>query len=230
MLFGLAAQQNAKLITDTPSADELTRWGLAAPRLKSIVSQDKAVDRTYEFGAETDDKKSVYFRVAGQPFVFTAPKELFDLYASADLRDRVLFRFDAAKIKRLEITAWKNASVTKKPIALTLERRGDTWVATEPKDFPLDTDKVMGLLKVLEAPRTQEYLAASNPEMALDPNLGGFQILIVPETGRAEFLRIGKPDANPKYLYAEGSSFEGVAKVEASFFRNYAEQPESLRK
>ena len=88
----------------------------------------------------------------------------------------------------------------------------------------------MGLLKVLEAPRTQEYLPASNPEMALDPNLGGFQILIVPETGRAEFLRIGKPDANPKYVYAEGSSFEGVAKVEASFFRNYAEQPESLRK
>ena len=230
MLFGLAAQQNAKLITDTPSADELTRWGLAAPRLKATVSQDKAPDRTYEFGADTDDKKSVYFRVAGQPFVFTAPKELFDLYASADLRDRVLFRFDAAKIKRLEITAWKNASVTKKPIVLKLEREGNAWVAKEPQDFPLDTDKVMGLLKVLEAPRTQEYLPASNPEMALDPNLGGFQILIVPETGRAEFLRIGKPDANPKYVYAEGSSFEGVAKVEASFFRNYAEQPESLRK
>ena len=231
LLQALAAQQTAKLISDTPSAEELARWGLAAPRLKVSIHQEKLPERVYEFGAETDDKKAVYFRVAGKPFAFTAPKEVYDLYATADLRDRTLFRIETAKIKRVEITAWKNAAMPgSKPTLVKLELQGKSWVATEPKDFPLDANKLAGLLMVLESPRATEFLPASAPEMGLDPELGGFQVLIVPEKEPAFFLRIGKPDATTRYLFAEGSTFEGVAKIESPLFRQFSEQPGSLRK
>ena len=231
LLQSLSAQQTAKLVSDAPTPEELTRWGLSAPRLKATIAQDKLPDRVYEFGSETDDKKGVYFRVADKPFVFAGPKELFDQYAGADLRDRTLFRVDAAKIKRLEITGWKIAGVTGKPTLVKLERQGDQWVASEPKDFAVDPNKVRGLLMVLEAPRAAEFVpGGSTPDMGLDPNLGGFQVLIVPETGAASFLRIGKADASTKYLFAEGSTFDGVAKLDATLFRAFAEQPASLRK
>ncbi len=230
MLQSLAAQQTAKLISDAPTPDELTRWGLTAPRMKAAVSQDKQPDRVYEFGTETDDKKAVYFRVADKPFVFTAPKDLFDQYAAADLRDRVLFRVDASKVQRLEITAWKNSTLDGKPFVLKLEKRGNAWVATEPKDFPLDPSKLAGLLMVLEAPRTSEYVPGLTAEMGLDVQDGAFQVLIVPETGPAQLLRIGKEDATKRYLYALGSNFEGVVRIDSFLFKPYVDQPASLRK
>jgi hypothetical protein len=198
--------------------------------MKVTVSQEKLPDRTYEFGNETDDKKGVYFRVAGKPFAFVAPKELFDLYATADLRDRTLFRIDAAKVKRLEITAWKNQSTTGKPAVVKLERQGITWVATEPKDFPVEQTKVMDLLLALQAPRASEFVAGLTAEMGLDVEAGAFQVLIVPETGDATLLKIGKEDAAKTSLYALGSTFEGVVKIDARTFRRFVEQPASLRK
>ncbi len=227
ILQALAAQQLAKLVSDTPTAEELARWGLVTPRLNATVSPAKGPDRVYAFGNETDDKKSVYFRVADKPFVFTVPKELYDQVAVADLRDRTIFRFEAAKIKRLEIVAWKNVDPKGVPFSCKLERQGTTWVATEPKDFPLDPAKLQGLLKALEAPRASEFIA-HGPDMGLDVESGAFQILIVPESGMAAQLRIGKGDA--KTVFAAGSSFDGVAKLDAAVFKLFVEQPGSLRK
>lgn len=227
ILQALAAQQLAKLVSDTPTTEELARWGLVTPRLSATVAQAKGPDRVYAFGNETDDKKSVYFRVADKPFVFTVPKELYDLVAVADLRDRTIFRFEAAKIKRLEIVAWKNVDPKGVPFSCKLERQGTTWVATEPKDFPLDPVKLQGLLKALEAPRASEFIA-HGPDMGLDVDSGAFQILIVSETGTAAQLRIGKGDA--KTVFAAGSSFDGVAKLDATVFKLFVEQPGSLRK
>ncbi len=229
-LFMLAAQQTAKLVSDAPTPEELTRWGLAAPRLKASIHQEGSPERPYEFGAETDDKKAVYFRVAGKPFVFAAPKDVYDLIATGDLRDRSLFRTDPAKVKRLEIIAWKNSTPDGKPFDLKIERQSDGWVAIEPKDFPLDTGKVPGLLKLLEAPRASEYVPGITPEMGLDVQTGAFQILIVPESGENTLLRIGKADSGNLHLFAVGSAFEGVVKIDAASFRPYVEQPSSLRK
>ncbi len=229
LLQMLAAQQTAKLVSDLPTPDELTRWGLVAPRMKVIVSQEKLPERTYEFGAETEDKKGVYFRVAGKPFAFVAPKELFDLYATTDLRDRTLFRFDAAKVNRIEITAWKNQSTTGKPSVVKLERQGTTWAALEPKDFPVDPSKVIELLQSLQAPRATEFLATATPEMGTTTEEGAFQIVLFAEGGASALLRIGKDDTKGQ-LYAVGSTIDGVAKIDARTFRRFVEQPASLRK
>ena len=232
MLQQLAAQQTAKLVTDAPTPDELARWGLAAPRMKVTVSQEKAPERTYEFGKETDDKKEVYFRVGGKPFAFVAPKEFFDLIGTADLRDRTLFRFDPVQVKRLEITAWKTHSTTGKPSVVKLERQGTTWVALEPKDFPVDQKKVVDLLLALEAPRASEYVTGLTGEMGLDVEAGAFQVLIVSEAAapalQSGLLQIGKEDAGKAHLYAIGSPFEGVVKIDARTFRGFVEGPASL--
>ncbi len=232
LLQQLAAQQAAKLVTDAPTPDELTRWGLAAPRMKVTVAQEKAPERTYEFGNDTEDKKGVYFRVGGKPFAFAAPKELFDLLAAADLRDRTLFRFDPVKVTRLEITAWKTLSTTGKPSLVKLERQGTTWVALEPKDFPVDQRKVIDLLLALEAPRASEYVPGLTAEMGLDVEAGAFQVLIVSDAPapalQAGLLKIGKEDAGKTNLYAFGSPFEGVVKIDASKFRSFVEGPASL--
>ena len=45
-----------------------------------------------------------------RPVVFTVPKFVFDRLANPDLRDRTLVRLDPAKLQRIQIRGWKDAT------------------------------------------------------------------------------------------------------------------------
>jgi uncharacterized ParB-like nuclease family protein len=235
ILGTLGTYHPVKIISDSPSADDLKKWGLesASPRIKASVGLT-GVEKPREFllGNEAEDKTSVYLKLADQPFVLLAPKQLFDELAAADFRDKVIFRIDSAKVNRIVLSGWKIPPATAAK-QVTLELKAGMWVSNTP-GFPGDDAKIKVFLSHLNAPRLTEFVKELNAaEMGLGADNGSLQVFLYQE-GVAEpvWIDFGKEEpGKPGSIYATSSGVKGIVfKIDAAYFRQFVLDPKAFQK
>ena len=231
LLSGLSPE---RVVSEKPSPDELKKWGLdpAAPRMKVTVGlTDKAGDVVYHFGTETEDKQHVHAQQVGRPYVFTVRKAVFDRFAGDDLRDRTIYRLDLAKVNRLKVRGWKDASGA--PKEYVAEKKGAEWVGVSPADFKPDPAKVNALLSALAAPRAESFVAVGDQPQygvttANNPDLMEFRI--ESDGQPAVTLVLGKPADGGKTYAASSAVFGDVFILDATQIKKLSEKPASLQK
>jgi hypothetical protein len=185
----LATQSATKFVRELTDADKgrekeiYTGYGLGpdAPRMKVTVGLDGAApgnERVYYLGNETDDKQAVFARVDGRPAVFTVPKLVYDRFAGADLRDRTLVRFDAAKLKGVRVRGWRD--VTGGDLLVReFRKEGAGWAATNPAGFAVDAGKVDEFVRAIQGLRVKEFrTGGEHPDHRFNPEQNGFEVTL----------------------------------------------------
>lgn len=142
-------------------ADDLKALGLdpANPKLSAAVTlpADKGGARTqvYHLGEPVKgDDKSVYFKVVDRPFVYAVPATLFNSLRTADLKDKVAFRLNPAKVKSVRMRGWAATTADKSQVKVAAELQNGAWVATEPKGAAIDPAAMAGWLDALKYPKS----------------------------------------------------------------------------
>lgn len=243
---GLAAQlanlKAGRFVTEAPTKEELAAFGLTpeAPRLKAVVALDPGFgaaadadkERTFYLGNPVaGDAETVYARVAGREAVFTAPKALFDKLANPDLRDKVVVRFDPAKVNSVSLRGWKSTGFI---VELTFEKKGGVWTVTKsPAGYAADPAKVEAFLNAVSGLRAKEFVPGPfKPEYKLIPEDGGFQIGLGLDGGTAVGLFVGGPAAADT-RYAQILALpanENVVTVGADVFKAWTASPAAFSK
>lgn len=170
-------------------ADDPTALGLnpADPKLSATVTlpNDKGGTRTevFHFGEPVKgDDKSVYMKALDKPFVYAVPAELFNLLRTADLSDKVAFRLDPAKVKKVSVRGWVNSTPDKTQVKLEAERQGGTWVAVEPKGVTAEASLLDQWLEALKHPKSvgpAPVEPGKEPPAAYGLGFEGVSLLIV---------------------------------------------------
>jgi hypothetical protein len=195
----------AKLVTEKAGPATLEKdYGLAKPALKAVVTvtkDGKDTTHEYDFGKD-EDKDHVYAKQGQRDMVFTVDKHVLTTLR-AELQDPTVFNFDAAKVKAVKVTGWKELLGT--PLTLEVERKGPAeWNVKSPPKFNLDRGKLERFLADLSHLRSVSFVAhkaTPKPEQGLDVDQGALAVEITVE-GEKEPLRltVGKADGEKGYF------------------------------
>ncbi len=161
VLRTLDSLQARSLVVETPTPEDLDKYGLAKPAVTAVVTKktgDKTETYKFLFGKDAPDG-GVYAQQSQRPMVFEVDKGALSTL-NQDLRDRSIFAVDPAKVKALKLTGWNQNSV--RPETLDFEKTGDQW-APKPPDFKADSDKVNALVQGLAHLVAQQIVAKDDP-------------------------------------------------------------------
>jgi Domain of unknown function (DUF4340) len=256
MLKALADTQSVtpvgRFIDENPDAGRLAEYGLGpvvgrppmpgdppAPRLKVVIGLKDSLDasdkeRVYEFGKETSDVNFVYARQAGRAAVFTLPKSLADKFATADLQDRLLFRFDPAQATSVKFRGWKAAAGFFVELQFDKNKDGVWTVAKAPPGYTVDPAKVHAFLSTLSRARVKEFVkGAPNATMGFGDEKESFNAHITIANHPGIILDIwALTDGGTAYF--AGTSLrpatEPVIKLDAALFKQYKESSGAFAK
>ncbi|OWK44335.1 DUF4340 domain-containing protein [Fimbriiglobus ruber] len=238
LLSTLTLMSPDRLVAENPTPDELKKWGLdpAAPHTKITVGLNDPADkeRVYELGAETEDKKSVYARQDGRPFVFLANTAAAEKFAKEDLRDMTIFRVDPAKVTKIKLRGWRGLLGGPNPHEYQFEKKGTAWapVAPTPAEFAVDPAKLDQLLTALKTPRAAAFVNIRlEPQYGLEPaiNPDWFEFTIE-QDGKPHTLVLGSKSDGPN-VYGMSSGVPGeVFTIDATAIRALTDKPASLQK
>jgi hypothetical protein len=203
-----------KLVTEKATAEQEQQYGLKSPRLKLTVTvpgaDNKPEDHTYLFGDDVKDAKGnvtgVYAREAKHDLVFTVPRHVVEVL-QGELRDPMVFKYDAAKAKGLKITGWQG--VLGGVATLDLERKGGTWtVKAAPVAITLDQNKVEDFVRDLSQLRADKFLdAKSDPKPEkMDVKDNALQIEVSVEGEASPFIvTVGGEAPDKEHVFASSN-------------------------
>lgn len=234
LLEALGTYRPFKVISDSATPEELKKWGLDAATARATVTVSLAgIEKPQEYilGSESDDKASLYVKLADQPFVTLAPKALYDEIANADFRDKVIFRTDPNKVSKIVLSGWKTMTTPAKQVILELN--AGKWVSNSPEFVP-DDAKVKVFLGELRSPRLIEFVKDVKPaEMGLTAEHGSLQIFLY-QRGVAEpvWIDLGsKEESGKPALFATSSGVKNsVFKIDGTYFKQFVSDPRALQK
>jgi len=177
-------------VSDTPTDEELARFGLAKPAVSATLtfSTEGKQPRTLQIGAQKPGANEFYAKMSDAPAVFLIPKIVVD-----DL-DR-----DSLAYRPLQIWQLQPGDVTSLRIdkqaqpAYKLERDAGKWKLTGPFDATVSSaqvDPLLGSFVNLKAERFEAHQLKDLPTYGLDKP---FLALTVNEGAKVRTLLIGKP-------------------------------------
>lgn len=144
--------------SDDPSDEDLTAYGLDAPRLTVRVwtGDDNAI--TLQIGDESEDPAGYYARRLGSDAVFVAPAGLFDDAPDSvtALRNRTIVEFARDRVAGIEIDAGDDA--------IRLEKDGIDWRLVSPRELDGDSATVSSLLRATLDMKAAEFAAGTADE------------------------------------------------------------------
>ena len=116
------------------------------------VSKAKPTVIRIDFGAVAEKGKTVFAKLAGQPWVFTVDdRKLKELQPKLnDLRDKQVLQMGFEEVKRVEVTQAKGSD-------FTLEKNLGDWRMTAPFAGPANQESVRKLLGALRGLKAQEF-------------------------------------------------------------------------
>jgi uncharacterized ParB-like nuclease family protein len=236
-LLGDLSQLRAERLWAEKATDkELERFGLKAPRLTATVTLADAKDkeRSYLFGAETDDKTRVYAKQGDRDLVFSVPKSVVDAFQQADVVDPTVFRVDLSKVTGMKLSGWATLNVERKPQTLDLERKGaNNWAVKAPPTFKLSASQAESLLSalaVVQAEKVVVYKTGPKPEHKLTPADGALAIEIAVDGEKQPVtLTIGAEAEGGKSYYAQSNKTPGdVFLVPKDRFEKFKANPNAF--
>jgi len=144
--------------SDDPSDEDLTAYGLDAPRLTVRVwtGDDSAI--TLQIGDESEDPAGYYARRLGSDAVFVAPASLLDEAPDSvtALRNRTVVEFARDRVDDIEIDADGDA--------IRLEKDGIDWRLVSPRALDGDAATVSSLLRATLDMKAAEFASGAADE------------------------------------------------------------------
>jgi hypothetical protein len=236
LLNDLSQLRVERLWAEKATDKELDRFGLKAPRLTTTVSLADAKDkeRSYLFGAETDDKTQVYAKQGDRDLIFSVPKSAVDAFQQADVVDPTVFRLDLSKVTGMKLTGWATLNIERKPQTLDLERKGaNNWVVKAPSAFKLSASQAESLLMALAVVRAEKvavYKTGPKPEFKLTPADGALSIDIAMDGEKEPVtLVLGAEADGGKSYFAQSNKTPGdVFLVPKERFEKFKANPNAF--
>jgi hypothetical protein len=223
-----------RVISEAPTPDELKKFNLdlATPRVRVTLALKDPADkeRSYDFGAETEDKKSVFVRIAGKPMISTVVRGITDMVLNEDLRDSLLYRVDAAKVKKLKIRGWKAA--TGALVVYDLEKTSGTWKAITPTGVTLDNAKVDALVQFLAKPKVDQYIGLPVAEhgVSVDTNPAAFEFTLESDGAPTVALVTGNLAEGGRHFVTASTTTNLIGVINAAAMLKFIEKPTNLHK
>jgi hypothetical protein len=147
LLKKLIYAQVTKFITDSPRAD-LEAYGLQPPQAEILflvgTNDQYSVQFTLQFGTSpTNDLANVYARRVATTNIVLVPKTVLEALqiSHADVRDLHLVNFPPDAVDAIEVSGGESFTVRR--------QTNGTWMITEPKAEPADTNAVREWLDAL---------------------------------------------------------------------------------
>jgi hypothetical protein len=248
LLGMLATETVVKFVAEAPSEADLAKWGLdpKAPKLKVTVGLDSgpppigekkdkpADDRVWWFGNETEDKQFVYAKQEGRSAVFTVRKLTVEKFATADLRDRTVVRFDKTKAKKIALKGWKDKTGFEVELIFEKNKDGAWAVVKSPGAYMLDPAKVDRFLDSVNGLRAKAFIPGGpKPEQKLTAGDGGLEVKIDVEGGAGIVLFIGAATDSDASYFLQTSTLpanENIVTVLIDTFKAFKDNSGSFAK
>ncbi|HUR53794.1 MAG TPA: DUF4340 domain-containing protein, partial [Gemmataceae bacterium] len=234
LLAMLGRQSATRFVAETPDEKQLAGWGLdpKGPRMKVVVGMkagEADKERVYYLGNDTGDGH-VYARVEGKPAVFVLPKLVFEKFATTDLRDKTVVKFDKTKVKGLRIRGWKE--VGPEMHVREFEKKGTEWASKNPA-YAADGAKINGLLAVLDGLKAKSFVPGLPvPQHRFPPETeSGFEITIELDGSPPLSVNIGGETPDKTAYFGFSSMLppgEQLFTVPADALRPFKASPASL--
>jgi hypothetical protein len=229
-LGGLRAE---RLWAEKATDRELERFGLKPPKFTATVTlpDEKDKERTYQFGAETDDKTQVYAKQAERDLVFSVGKSAVDAFQQADLTDPTVFTLDLSKVTGMKLTGWKEFSVNGQPQTLDLERKGaNNWAVKGNPNYKLSASQAEAFLANLATVRAEKFVTfktGPKPEQKLTPADGALLVEVTVDGEKEPVtLALGAEAEGGKSYYAASYKAKGdVFLLPKDRFEKYKTKP-----
>ena len=176
LLGQLQSAKSNSTIEERPSEQDLSRYGLKAPRvsLTAVVSAP-AQKREFKFqcGIENTFDGNVYLHREGDPRVYAADGSLKQAIEKSffDLRDKNILRFDENTLVKFEVTGPKHT--------FTLARANPAapWAIQKPALGEADDDAIRTMLSGLQAQQALSF-PKDSPEFRKQIDWGHAEITI----------------------------------------------------
>jgi hypothetical protein len=233
LLTTLSQTPANRLWAEKATDRELERFGLKPPRTTATVAlaDEKDKERSYQFGAETDDKTQVYAKQTDRDLVFSVSNTVVDAIRQADLPDPTVFHLDLNKVTGMKLTGWKEYSVNGQPQTLDLEKKGaNNWAVKGNSGYKLSASQAEAFLSNLAVVRAEKFVAYKSgpkPEYKLTPAEGAL-VVEVGVDGEKELttLAIGGETEDKKSYYAQSNKAPGdVFLLPKDRFEKYKTKP-----
>jgi hypothetical protein len=204
---------------DPKDAKTLAPFGLDRPALTATVTvkktgEEKSESHLFKFGKDAEaaaDKPGVYAIEGNSDLVFLVDPDTVKILRETELRDRTVFKFDAAKVKEIKLTIQSD----KKTLTPVFERNMEgVWLIKSGLDnVSLNEDKVndlAALLADLHADKFVSFKSAPKPEYKLGEKEAALRIQVLMDDGKTRHELIVGAAKDTTGYYAQRNSLPGV--------------------
>jgi hypothetical protein len=207
----LSRLEVSEYVNDTPTPEELAKYGLTTPTLSATLTFIDAGQpaKSLELGKPREGKPEVYAKLADSPAVFAVREAIKTTLDQPSLayRPTTLWQLTPEGITAIEVQRGDEK--------YRLTREGAAWKLSGPFDAPAATQAAQAIVAQIAAPRVERYEAhaASDPtKFGLDkPEL---RVTVFTAAGEPKGLAIGKPAAaDVKSRFARTNDGDAVVVV-----------------
>ena len=220
----LQSAQMKSIVTETPTPEDLKKYGLDKPDASVNVKAGSAT-ATLVLGGKTPEN-TVYARDLSKPTVVTVESSLADELkkGSDEYRRKDLFEFRVYNATRVEITRNDQTTVFER-VKGQGENAQDKWRRVSPNAADADKDKVEGMLSRLSNMRASSF-ADSTSKTGLDKP--AMTVAVKFEDGKKEERVTFGKDGDTVYASRPGEP--GAAKTDTTDFTEVNKSLDELAK
>ena len=220
----LQSAQMKSIVTETPTPEDLKKYGLDKPDASVNVKAGSAT-ATLVLGGKTPEN-TVYARDLSKPTVVTVESSLADELkkGSDEYRRKDLFEFRVYNATRVEITRNDQTTVFER-VKGQGENAQDKWRRVSPNAADADKDKVEGMLSRLSNMRASSF-ADSTSKTGLDKP--AMTVAVKFEDGKKEERVTFGKDGETTFVSRPGEP--GAAKTDTTDFTEINKSLDELGK
>lgn len=218
LIYELENATHTRVVDEAP--EDVSPYGLGTPRLTLTVHLKDGPTQTLELGDESPIGHARYAKVGGEAPVYLTQLDMRLVDKSAnDLRDRTLFAFQTAKVKRFTVNYQGEVQ--------TFSREGDAWYLSGKVNGLADADEVMNLLGTVQSSSIQKFIDETPQDLQQygleNPRIVFTARLEDAGEGKTEnttvTLRLGTPhERQDDQYYAQRAETGNVFTVHASLY------------
>jgi hypothetical protein len=220
LLFELDSLKAQKFVSDKPAS--LAPYGLDNPQnIVTLYESGKAEPKLLLLGKKQED--SVYVKTKDADTVFLVKGSLLNKVEMgvAELRDKIVLKFDSDDAQKLEL---KHDN-----IAITCVKQGVNWRITIPSNENADNSEVTGIIDKLAELRVEKFVLDKPDAVTTGLDKPQVQVTVTLKNNTAHKLIIGKSAGN-QTVYAKLETPEELFLLNDAIVQDLKKTLDDLRK
>jgi hypothetical protein len=220
LLFELDSLKASEFVSDKPAS--LTPYGLDNPQnIVTLYESGKTEPKVLFSGKKQGE--AVYVKTKDIDTVFLVKGSLLDKIEMgvAELRDKIVMKFDSDDAQKLELK--------RDNIAITCVKQGVNWRITIPSNEDADNSEVTGIINQLAELRVEKFVPDKPAAATMGLDKPQVQVTVTLKNNTAYKLSIGKSAGNQN-VYAKLEVPEELFLLSETTVKNLKKNLDDLRK